>query len=229
MPKNHLKPQKAPKTWIIKRKNVRFITRPKPGAHEMSFSMPLNLIFKNILEKVKTNKELKQILHNKEVLVDEKIRKNIRYPAGLMDVIAIPKENKYYRLSINELNKICVVEIDKKESNVKLVKVAGKKLLKGGRLQLKTTDGRTMVVKKDEFKTGDSLLLSLPEQEIKQVLKLEKGAFVLLLKGKHVGKTGFVTEINNEVIKLKNSEIEFETNKHYAIVIGKDKSVIKLK
>ena len=57
MPKNHLKPQKAPKTWVIKRKNVRFITRPKPGAHEMSFSMPLNLIFKNILEKVKTNKE----------------------------------------------------------------------------------------------------------------------------------------------------------------------------
>ncbi|MBU1855132.1 MAG: 30S ribosomal protein S4e, partial [Nanoarchaeota archaeon] len=76
MTKNHLKPQKAPQTWSIKRKQVKFVTRPNPGAHKREFSMPINLVLKNLLNKAQTNKEAKKILHDQEILVNGKRRKD---------------------------------------------------------------------------------------------------------------------------------------------------------
>lgn len=228
MPKNHLKAQNAPKTWPIKRKNVKFTTKPNPGAHPKALSMPINLVFKNLIRLASTNKEVKKILHDQEILVDGKRRKDYRYPVGLMDVLSIPKVNKHYRILINSLNKLYAQEIDKKEASIKISKLTGKTIIKGGIVQLKTLDGRTIKVKKDEYQTSDSLLITIPEQEIKSTLKLEAGSTIILYKGKYVGKIGTVIEAKNGVLRFKDSKEEHETKKGYAIVLGKTKSEIKI-
>lgn len=228
MSKNHLKPQKAPNTWVIKRKNTKYVTRPNAGAHKMAFSMPINLVLKNMLKVAKTTKEAKKILHDQEIFVDGKRRKDFRYPMGLMDVLSIPKTKEYFVMLLNEQNKLYLLPIEKKNAEQKISKVTGKKYVKKGILQLKTFDGRVILVKKDEFKTGDSVVLSIPKQEVKEVLKLEKGAQIILFKGKYAGTVTMVEDIQDNVLKFKKDSKAYETRKAYAIVIGKNKPLINI-
>jgi len=229
MPKNHLKIQKVPSTWPITRKHTVFVTRPNPGAHTKKLSIPINIILRNILGKAKTTKEVKKILHDEEILVDGRRRNDHKYPVGLMDVFSIPKENEHYVMLINQQNTLYLEKIDKKDAQHKISKLENKKLLGKNKIQLITRGGRNIIVKKDEYKTGDSLLISIPEQEIKSVFKLETGATIFLFKGSHVGKIANVVSIKDNVLKFKLDSEEFETSKNYAIVIGKDKPAINIK
>ncbi|MBC8500458.1 MAG: 30S ribosomal protein S4e [DPANN group archaeon] len=229
MPKNHLKAQNAPRTWAIKRKNITFVTKPNSGAHRTELSMPLNLVLKNLLRKATTNKEAKKILHNQEILVNGRRRKDYKFSIGLLDILSIPKTNEYYLMLINTQNKLLFQSIDKKESNQKICKITGKKIVKKGLTQLKTLDGRIILVKKDTYKTGDTVLVSLPKQEIKEVLKLEKGATVILFRGKYTGTIATVVEVKDAILIFKLDSQTLETRKEYSIVIGKDKPLIKTK
>src|SRR3989344_3893102 len=98
MGKNHLKRINMPKTWHIKRKGIKFITRPKPGQASMKLGMPISIIIKDLLGLAKTTREVKSILNVQEVLVDNKRRKERRYILGFMDVLSFPKIDKHYRM-----------------------------------------------------------------------------------------------------------------------------------
>ncbi|MFH1589768.1 MAG: 30S ribosomal protein S4e [archaeon] len=228
MSKNHLKPQHAPTTWTIQRKTVRYVTRPNAGAHSMDLSMPINLILKNLLKIAKTNKEVKKILHEQEVLVDGTRRKDYRYPMGLMDVLSIPKIKESYVMLLNEQNKLFLQQIYNKDSSTKISKITGKKILKKGVVQLKTLDGRTLKVKKDTYKTGESIVITIPGQEIKETLKLEKGTPILMFRGRYAGSMATIVSIEGQTLKFMKDSKEFETKKSYAIAIGKDKPLIKI-
>lgn len=228
MPKNHLKAHNAPKTWDIKRKNMVFVTRPNPGAHKIDFSMPINLVLKRMLKKATTNKEVKKILHDQEVLVNGKKRKDYRYPVGLLDVITFPLINESFIMLINKFGKLYFNTIDKKNADVKLSKISGKKILGKDKIQLQTFDGRSILVKKDDFKTGDTLVISIPKQEIKDIIKLEKGAKILIYSGKYIGQVAEVVEIKDDVLTFKSGKEMLETKRQYAIVIGKDKPIINI-
>jgi len=229
MSKNHLKTLNTPKTWTINRKESKFVTRPNPGAHKIELSLTLNMILKTILGRASTKKEVKKILHKGEVLVNGKKRTDVAYPMGLMDILTIPKNKESHIMLINSQNKLYLQSIDTKEADRKLSKIIDKKITKKGITQIKTLDGRTILVKKNVYKTGDTIVLSIPKQEIKDIIKLEKGATILLFRGKHVGKIATITEIQGTVLKFKHESGEFETKKNYAIVIGKDKPLIKIK
>lgn len=229
MPKDHLKTHNAPTTWTMNRKERVFVAKPKPGAHKLDLSMSINMVMKNLLGKSKTRKETKKILHQGDVLVNGVKRWNHKYSVGLLDVISFPKENRHYVMLINKKNKLYTQELDKKEAGQKLSKVTDKRMVKGGKIQLKTLDGRSVAAKKGKYKTGETVVLSIPDQEIKDSLALEKGATILLFRGRHVGKIATVQEIEQDSIKLEHEKEEFETKKEYAIVIGKDKPIINIK
>ena len=82
---------------------------------------------------------------------------------------------------------------------------------------------------KNNYNTGDTLVVEVPEQKIKEHLKFEKGSFVYLSGGKHKGESGIADEIKDSMIKVKPESGEmFETSKKFAFVIGKEKSIITL-
>ena len=138
---SHLKTLTAPVTWTVKRKGQTFVVRPKPGKL-FTMSMPIALIFKNLLKYCKTTKEVKAILRDKEIFVDEVRRKNPKYLIGFMDTLSIPFSDEFYRMLINSNKKLVLIKIPKEEATFKLCKITGKTLLKKGQVQLNLYDGR---------------------------------------------------------------------------------------
>lgn len=228
MAKNHLKRISAPKAWPIPRKERMFIARPNPGAHKLMFGMPVSLVMTDFARCAKTKKEVNSILQNKNVLVDGKRVKDNRFMVGIMDTISLPDIKEYYRMMLDEKGKLMAIKIDEKESLLKPSRIEGKTMLKKGLIQLNMVDGRNIIVKKDEYSVGDTLVLSLPKQEIKEHIKLENGAAVYLTGGNHIGEIGVVESIEGDNIKIKSKEGVYETAWKYAFAVGTGKPMLKL-
>lgn len=229
MTKNHLKRLVSPKTWHIERKTTTFITRPNPGAHSLKFGISINTILKEMLKLTKTTKETRFILNSGEVLVDSKKIDDYRFIVGLMDTIAIQKAKKYFRVLLNEKGKLVLKDIDEKESSIKVCKILNKTILGKDKVQINFNDGRNLLLKKNDYKVGDSLMMGLPKQEVKEHLPLGKKATILLMGGKHMGCVGTIEDISKDSIIFKDKKGEsFETLKKFAFVIGKDKPAIKI-
>jgi small subunit ribosomal protein S4e len=228
MVKNHLKRLASPKTWPIGKKVLTFVTRPNPGAHKDDHQITITVFLRDMVGIVDNVKEVKYVLHNKDCLIDGAVAHDNKRGVGIFDTISLPKLKKYYRVSITNRNKLSYVEIDEKEATQKVCKITGKKVLKGGKVQINTEDGRNFLVEKDTYKVGDSILTELPKQKITSHLPLEKGALVYLIEGTQVGHVATVEAIEETVITIKAGDKVVRTKKDYAVVIGKDKPVIKV-
>ncbi|MBW2974218.1 30S ribosomal protein S4e [Candidatus Woesearchaeota archaeon] len=225
--KSHIKRLAIPKSWPIKKNGITFITKPCPGPHPVKMGLPLKLVIRDMLGIAKSSKEVKNILHNNEILVDGVRRKDLKFPVGIMDVIEIKKSDEHFRVVL-EKEKIRLIPIDKKEASLKPCKIMGKSLVKG-KTQLNLYDGKNMLIGKGSYSVGDTVVITLPKQEIKEHIKLEKGCSIYLIGGKHVGDTGKIHDIifNKVTYKGKSGEI-IETLKKYVFVIGKDKAAVSL-
>ncbi len=229
MVKQHLKRLACPKTWPIERKSITFISRPNPGAQSLDHGLPLVVVLRDIIGVARNLKEVKYLLHNKDCLVDGSVCHDARRFVGLMGVVSFPKTKEYYRILINDKNKLCVVKINEKEVNVKVSKITGKTSLKGGKTQINTLDGRSILVDDaSAYKVSDSLVLEIPNQTIKTHLKFEVGATILLDAGRHVGSIATIESIEGDVVMVKAKDNVFRTKKKYAIVIGKKEPVIAM-
>lgn len=228
MVKNHLKRLASPKTWPIGKKVLTFVARPMPGAHKDSHQVPITVFLRDMVGAVDTVKEVKYVLHNKDCLVDGTAVHDNKQGVGIFDTVSLPKLNKYYRVCITNKNKLSFIEISDKEAAQKVCKITGKKVLKGNKVQLNTEDGRNFLVEKDTYKVGDSIITELPKQKIVSHLPLEKGALVYLIEGTQVGNIATVEAVEESVITIKTGDKVVRTKKGYAVVIGKDKPVIKV-
>jgi len=225
--KNHIKRPAMPKSWPVKRRGIVFSTRPNPGPHGFKLGLPLQLVLRDILGLAKNAKEVRKILHDTEILVDGIRRRDSRFPVGIMDIIEIKKSNKYFRIVLDK-DKISLIPIDKNEATLKPCKVIGKTKVRG-QTQLNLYDGKNILVKEDDYKPGDTVVTQLPQQKIKENIRLEKGCCIYLIGGKHSGDIGNVEDIVSNKITYKREKGEvIETLKKYVFVVGKDKPVVSL-
>ncbi|MFA6461609.1 MAG: 30S ribosomal protein S4e [Candidatus Woesearchaeota archaeon] len=226
--KNHLKSIPAPKTWIIDRKTKIFTIRPKSGAHSLSNGLALGIIIRDELKLASTLTETKKVLTNNEILVDGKRRKDYRFIVGLFDVLKVTANKQSYRLILDKKGRIIIVPISETESHLKVCKVVGKSILSGNKMQINLHDGKNINTDV-KVNVGDSVVLTVPENKVKEVLPLTQGASVFLTQGKHNGDLGKFKEIKGrEAIYIKDGE-EIMTAKEYLFVVGKDKPVIEIK
>ena len=229
MVKQHLKRIAMPNTWQIKRKGIMFITRPRPGSHKMADGLSLNALLKYVLGITATTKEVKAVAYAKDVLVDGVPRKDHRYMTGLFDVVTFPKTKKHFRVILNEYAKIDAIEIDEKDAELKPCKLMKKTLIRGNKIQLNLSDGRNMIIGKNDYNVGDTLLISLPKQEIKDHFPLGEKSCIFLIGGKNAGAVGIVSAIEDRNIRMITSDkTEIETLKKYAFVVGKGKPAVKV-
>lgn len=165
--------------------------------------------------------------------MDQKARKDFAYPVGIFDVISVPKTKKNYRL-VPAKSGLEVIEISEKEAKVKICRIKNKTMIRNGKLQLNLHDGKNLLVDKDEYKTGDSILIELPSLKILEKIPLEKNYFGVVSKGVNSGSTGTIKEIINgkfrspSKIIMKTDKAEEEVIKERFFVLGKDKPEIKL-
>ena len=81
-PKRHLKRLNAPKHWMLDKLGGIWAPRPSTGPHKLRECMPLIILLRNKLKYALTGKEVKYILMQRLVKVDNKARTDHTYPAG---------------------------------------------------------------------------------------------------------------------------------------------------
>ncbi len=206
----HLKRYSTPRSWGVNVKGIPFITRPNPGPHPQKECMPLNIFVKR-LKYASTTREVKKLLNAGKILVNGNIIKDQKFPVGIMDVISIPDAKENFRVLIDNKGKFLLTKT--KDADSLLCKVKNKTVMKGKKLQVNLTNGFNILVAKDDYKVGDTLIISPKTKEIKKHIKLEKGAHIYLIGGRHIGTKGIVEEI---ILRkdLQAPKIIFKTDKH---------------
>jgi small subunit ribosomal protein S4e len=105
--------------------------------------MPLIVFIRNRLKYALNGREVKAILMQRLVRVDNKVRTDTTFPAGFMDVISIEKTGENFRLIYDTKGRFTVHRISGEEAEYKLGKVKRVQLGKGGIPYLVTHDART--------------------------------------------------------------------------------------
>ena len=229
----HLKRLNAPRNLSLHRKEYKWTIKPSPGPHSIKTCVPLSLIVRNYLKLCDTQREAKRIISKGDILIDGIKRKKYKFPCGLMDVISIPKIKKNYRILFDHKGKLTPVPIHSKDAEWKLCRIENKIIVKGNQIQLNLHDGRNKTIKKDEYKTGDVLRISLKDNKIVNFYKFFKGNISMIIGGSHIGETANIEDIEiipsskPNLVKMKG-KTEFSTIQDYVFPIGKDKPVIEL-
>eukprot|EP00983_Pelagomonas_calceolata_P076338 1153382-Pelagomonas_calceolata.AAC.4 len=101
-----------------------------------------------------TYKEVVQILKQRLVKVDGKVRTDTTYPAGFMDVIQLEKTDEHFRLIYDTKGRFVVHRISRDEAPYKLCKVKRLEHGKGGVPYIVTHDARTIRYPDPEIKVS---------------------------------------------------------------------------
>lgn len=229
--KKHIKRMAAPRTWAIPRKTSHWVTKPRPGPHGTSESMPLLAVIRDMLKLCDNSREARFILGGRGIMVDGEIVTDYKFPIGIMDVVTVIKTKQSFRMLVDYRETLQLVPIEDAEKGWKLARIDNKTTGKKGKVQLNLHDGRCILLPKDQHKTGDVLKIELPSQKILKTIKLEKGSLALVISGSHPGT---VQTIENYQIRrgsapnLVTFKEGFSTVKENIFVIGEKAPEIKL-
>jgi small subunit ribosomal protein S4e len=229
----HQKRIAAPRSWKIARKVSHWVTKPRPGAHPGDRSIPLLVVVRDMLKLADNARETKRILNEGDVLVNGKVRRDRKFAVGIFDIIAIPRLKSYYMVLLDKKGNLSLVEIGEEAASKKLCRVDDKRMLKAGRIQLNLHDGRNIHPGElgKEIRTHDSLMISVPGNEIVQHFAYQAGSKVVVIGGRHSAQTGEIQEIRimrssqPNVVKIKplGEGESFETIDDSVFVVGEEK------
>ncbi|MEA3202824.1 MAG: small subunit ribosomal protein S4e [Thermoplasmata archaeon] len=236
----HMKRLAAPRSWVIPRKTNVYTTKPRPGAHPVERALPLATVVRDFLKLTETGREARRVIGAGDILVDGRVVKDAKFAVGFQDVVSVPKTKQAWRVMVDEKARLRLVPIPAQQAAWKLSQIASKTTIKGGATQLNLHDGRNLLVKKDDYATGDVLRLELPGQKILGHFPLKEGAAVFVVDGRHAGEVAPVKTIEatrsnkDNLVHLARGAETFTTIKPYAFPIGdkanlptpEDKSVL---
>ena len=133
----------APSHWLLDKLSGAYAPRPSPGPHKLRDCLPLIVFIRNRLKYALNGREVKQIVMQRLIKVDGKVRTDATYPAGYMDVISIDKTGEHFRLVYDTKGRFTVHRIEAAEAEYKLSKAKREQLGRGGIPFLVTHDART--------------------------------------------------------------------------------------
>ncbi len=189
----HLKRIAAPKAVpVTDRKASTWMIKTAPGPHPKKHAICLAVLLRDIIRVVKDAREVSRAISRRLVMVDGKARTDAKFPVGLMDVVSFA--GKSYRMVVDWKGRLVPIEITGERASSKILKVVGKRTVKGGKISVSFHDGRNMLAD-NNLKVGDSIIVSLPKASMVRHLKSEKGARCLVSEGKHAGSIVRLKEI----------------------------------
>jgi len=206
-PKKHLARLNAPRHWMLSKIGGSYAPRPSTGPHKLRECLPLTLILRNRLKYALTRREVNMIVMRRSVTVDGKVRTDINYPAGFMDVITIPKTDEQFRLLYDVKGRFVLHRITKEESKYKLARVQGTAKGKKSSIgrnplagfgqagvipYLKTSDGRTIRFADPAIKTHDTIKVDIETGRVAGHYKFDIGNLCMVTKGANVGRVGLI-------------------------------------
>jgi len=225
--RKHLKRLYAPRQWMLDKLSGVFAPKPSPGPHKLRESLPTIIFLRNRLKYALTYTEAKKICAQRLIKIDGKVRTDMTYPAGFMDVITIEKTNEFFRLIYDVKGRFAVHRISKEEAKYKLCKV--KKVLVGpkGVPMIVTHDGRTIRYPDPHVKVNDTIRLDLETNKIEDYVKFDSGNLVMITGGHNLGRVGTITSRERhpgsfDIVHVKDAaNNSFATRLSYVFLIGK--------
>merc|ERR1712051_1154508 len=199
--------------------------------------IPLTVLLQNRLKYALSGQDAIKICRNRDgnIKIDNKIRRDPRYPLGTMDVVSIPKTGENFRILYDIKGRFQPVRIDAKEASFKLCKVTKKVLGKNKIPYIVTHDGRTIRYPHPDIKKNDSIKLNLETGEIDGVVKFENGCLLFVSGGNNIGRVGQLMHLEKhpgsyEIVHIRDANgSSFATRLSNIFVIGQGKkALIKL-
>jgi|EP00806_Schmidingerella_arcuata_P001097 small subunit ribosomal protein S4e len=227
----------APSKWCLDKLSGVYATRPSTGPHKLRECIPMTVLLRNRLKYALSGQEAIKICRDKSgnIKVDNKIRRDPRYPVGTMDVISIPKTGENFRIMYDVKGRFQPVRIDNKEASFKLCKVNRKVLGKNKIPYIVTHDGRTIRYPHPDIKKNDTVKLNLETGEIDGVVKFENGCLVFVTGGNNIGRVGQLMHLEKhpgsyEIVHIRDVNGEsYSTRLSNVFCVGQGKkSLIKL-
>ncbi len=221
----------SPVTWKQPRKKFPWSVRSRAGPHPLRGSVPLMVVVRDILKFADTSKEARNIISRGKVEVDGRVVKDYQRPVGFMDVVSVKNAGVAKRVLMDRKGMLILTDLAPQDANWKLVKVTGKSIAKGGKIQISTHDGRVILSDVKGVKRGDTLKISIPDQKILEVYPMAKETSVFVTGGAHRGTITTIKEINVSRSYQENtidSNDNFTTTMSNIFVIGKSRGEIVL-
>ncbi|XP_063403086.1 small ribosomal subunit protein eS4-like isoform X1 [Mytilus trossulus] len=243
-----LKRLTAPKSWMLDKMSGVFAPRPSTGPHKLRESLPLIVFLRNRLKYALTYDEVKKIVHQRLIKVDGKVRTDMTFPAGFMDVVTIDKTQENFRLLYDVKGRFAVHRIKSEEAKYKLCRVKKvysfyniscmmfqyklcrvKKVgvaLKGV-CYVVTHDGRTIRYPDPLVKVNDTIMVDIATGKIKDFIKFDSGNLCMITGGHNLGRVGVIQHRERhpgsfDIVHIKDSlGHSFATRLSYVFIIGK--------
>eukprot|EP01086_Lenisia_limosa_P004541 TRINITY_DN19_c0_g1_i4.p2 TRINITY_DN19_c0_g1~~TRINITY_DN19_c0_g1_i4.p2 ORF type:complete len:266 (+),score=94.29 TRINITY_DN19_c0_g1_i4:26-799(+) len=225
-PRKHLKALAAPKNFMLGRLHGVWAPRPSSGPHKLRECLPLVVMLRNRLKLALTKREVTQILMQRYVKVDGKVRTDSTFPAGFMDVVSITKTDENFRLLYDTKGRFALHKIKNEESKFKLCRVRRLDFVNGGIPTLSTHDGRTFRYPNPAIAVNDSVKVDLQTGEIVDFIKFEIGNVCMITGGHNIGRVGAIVHREKhqgsfEIVHLKDvAGHEYATRLNNVFVIG---------
>jgi small subunit ribosomal protein S4e len=180
------------------------------------------------------------IVMRRFVQVDGKVRTDINYPAGFMDVISIDKTDERFRLLYDVKGRFVLHRIAKEESSYKLCRVQqvskakkasiGRNPLQTGQLAaipyVVTHDARTIRYADPIVKVNDTIKIDIATGKQTGHIKFEPGNTAMVTRGANMGRIGVITRVEKhpgsfDIVHLKDKKnADFATRLENVFVIG---------
>lgn len=227
---DHLKRLNAPDSWHISKKTTKFVTKTAAGPHNAN-AMPIAVWLRDRMGFALNMKEVKQILSQKDVIINGRPCRDPKMGIGIFDIIAMPKIGKYYRILRDKDGRHVSVGIDAEAAKSRLCKVKNKTVVSGGKVQLNLRDGSNILAD-NAYKAGDSLVISLePETRFKIIdhFPFAAGNMAMIIGGRHSGKVARIVEItkvpgsvpNRVTLEEEATKTRFDTIAPYIYMVGR--------
>ena len=232
---DHLKRLNAPDSWHIAKKTKKFITKTAPGPHNAN-AMPIAVWLRDHMGFARNVKEVRQILHQKDVIVNGRPCSDAKMGIGIFDIISLPKINKFYSILRDKNGRHVSIEIDAEAAKTRLCKIKNKTIIPGGKVQLNMRYGANLLAD-NTYKSGDTIILSLePETRFKIVdhFPFAVGNMAMVTGGRHSGKVARIVDIvkipgsvpNKIILEDETTKTRFDTIEPYIYMVGKQKPAI---
>jgi len=181
-----------------------------------------------------TRKEAQKIVRDREgmIKVDGKIRRDPRFPLGMMDVVTIEKTNENFRILLDTKGRFLPHRIDQNESGFKLCKVIRKRIGKAKVPHIVTHDGRTIRYPHPDVQINDSIMLNFATGDISKIVKFQNNAIVMITGGNNIGRIGHLQSLEKhpgsfEIAHVRDaSGNSFATRLGNVMVIGDSKEAV---
>lgn len=233
-PKKHMKRMFAPHHWFLDKCRGVYATRPSTGPHKMRECLPLTTLLRQRLKYALNGLESLKICRDKDnnIKIDNRVRRDHRFPLGLMDVVTLDKTGEHFRMLYDVKGRFQAIPIEDKEAKFKLCKVIRKRLGKNKIPYIVTHDGRTIRYPHPDVKQNDSIKLNLETNEVDGVVKFDNGALCFISGGNNIGRVGVLQHIQANAGSIDIAHVKDSNGRSFAtrytniFIIGEGKSPV---